>query len=132
MKIRTDFVTNSSSVSYIIMMDLGVLDCFLDLRSSQESESEPIIMAKALKAFMLEKGTMSYIENHEVYTYLMEFSDDEGEAYDKQMLLENNMNTDVSTMTEKELFDYLRGEYLLGGKLSGMMSGLAAVQVEQY
>lgn len=89
-------------------------------------------MAKALKAFMLEKGTLSYVENHEVYTYLMEFNDDGDEAYNKQMLQENDMNTDVSTMTEKELFNYLRGEYLLGGKLSGMMSGLAAVQVEQY
>lgn len=132
MKIRTDFVTNSSSVSYIIMMDLDILDCFLNLRSSSQSESEPVIMAKALRAFMLEKGTLSYIENHEIYTYLMEFNDDDDEAYSKQMLQENDMNTDVSTMTEKELFNYLRGEYLMGGKLSKMMQGLSAIQVEQY
>ena len=130
MKIRTDFVTNSSSVSYIIMMDLDILDCFLNLRSLY-SESEPVIMAKALKAFMLEKGTLSYVENHEIYTYLMEFRDDDDDAYNKQMLQENGMNTDVSTMTEKELFNYLRGEYLMGGKLSRMMQGLAAIQVEQ-
>lgn len=132
MKIRTDFVTNSSSVSYIIMMDLDILDCFLNLRSSSQSESEPVIMAKALRAFMLEKGTLSYIENHEIYTYLMEFNDDDDEAYSKQTLQENDMNTDVSTMTEKELFNYLRGEYLMGGKLSKMMQGLSAIQVEQY
>ena len=131
MKIRTDFVTNSSSVSYIIMIDLDILDCFLNLRSLY-SESEPVIMAKALKAFMLEKGTLSYVENHEIYTYLMEFRDDDDDAYNKQMLQENGMNTDVSTMTEKELFNYLRGEYLMGGKLSRMMQGLAAIQVEQY
>ena len=89
-------------------------------------------MAKALRAFMLEKGTLSYIEKHEVYTYLMKFNDDDDEAYNKQTLQENDMNTDVSTMTEKELFNYLRGEYLLGGKLSSMMQGLAAIQVEQY
>lgn len=132
MKIRTDFVTNSSSVSYIIMMDLDILDCFLNLRSSSQSESEPVIMAKALRAFMLEKGTLSYIENHEIYTYLMEFNDDDDETYSKQTLQENDMNTDVSTMTEKELFNYLRGEYLMGGKLSKMMQGLSAIQVEQY
>ena len=132
MKIRTDFVTNSSSVSFIIMMDLEVLDCFLNLRESMQNDSESVIMAKALKKFMLEKGTLSYIENHEVYTYLMEFRDDDDEAYSKKILQENEMNTDVSTMTEKELFNYLRGEYLMGGRLSSMMEGLAAIQVEQY
>ena len=64
--------------------------------------------------------------------YLMEFNDDSDEAYSMQILQENEMNTDVSTMTERELFNYLRGEYLLGGQLSRMMNGLAAIQVEQY
>lgn len=132
MKIRTDFVTNSSSVSYIIMMDLGIVDCFLEMEESFNSASEKAIMARALREFMLEKGTVSYLEKHEVYTYLMEFRDDDDEAYPKQILQENNMNTDVSTMTEKELFNYLRGEYLLGGKLSRLMNGFAAVQVDQY
>ena len=42
------------------------------------------------------------------------------------------MNTDVSTMTEEELFDYLRGEYLLGANMSELVRGFSAVQVEQY
>lgn len=132
MKIRTDFVTNSSSVSYIIMMDLDILDCFLGIEETYHSDAESVVLAKAIKSFMLEKGTLSYIEDHEVYTYLMKFRDDDDEAYSKQILQENDMNTDVSTMTEKELFNYLRGEYLLGGKLCRLMNGLAAIQVEQY
>ena len=68
MKIRTDFVTNSSSVSYIIMMDLDILDGFLRMEESFQNDSEPVILAKAIRALMLEKGTLSYIEDHEVYT----------------------------------------------------------------
>jgi len=114
------------------MMDLDILDCFLEMNESLYADSEPVVMAKALKEFMLEKGTLSYLENHEIYTYLMKFRDDSDEAFSKQMLQENGMNTDVSTMTEKELFNYLRGEYLLGRSLSGIMQGLSAIQVESY
>ena len=114
------------------MMDLDILDGILRMEESFQNDSEPVILAKAIRALMLEKGTLSYIEDHEVYTYLMEFRDDDDEAYSKQILQENDMNTDVSTMTEKELFNYLRGEYLLGGRLSSLMNGLAAIQVESY
>ena len=81
---------------------------------------------------MLENGTLSYLQGHEVYTYLMEFSDDNGDAMSREDLEEHGMNTDVSTMTEKELFDYLRVQYLLGANMGALVQGFSAVQVEQY
>lgn len=42
------------------------------------------------------------------------------------------MNTDISTMSDEELFNYLRGEYIYQGVLGRLMPGLGATQVEQY
>ena len=132
MKVRTDFVTNSSSVSYVIFMNLDIVDCFLRMEEEYNKNKEYPFISRKLREFMLEHGTVSYLENHEIYTYLMEFQDDDGSAMNKEMLKENGMNTDVTTMTETELFNYLRGEYLMGRKMNRLVSGLSAIQVEQY
>lgn len=62
----------------------------------------------------------------------MEFHDDDGSAINKIQLEECEMNMDVSTMSDEELFNYLRGEYICQGILGRLMPGLGATQVEQY
>ena len=114
------------------MMDKGIVDCFLRTEEEFHKTGEHVVMSKALRDFMLENGTLSYLEGHEVYTYLMKFRDDSDEAFSKEMLQESDMNTDVSTMTETELFNYLRGQYLLGRRMEHLVRGFSAIQVEQY
>ena len=53
-----------------------------------------------------------YLHEHEIYTYLMKFADDDGSCMTKEMLADNGENTDPTLMNEEELFNYIRGELL--------------------
>ena len=134
MKIRTGCVTNSSSVSFIVTMDVGIVNTFIHNYERSESSltQGALRMARALRDLLLEKGTVNYLHNHEIYSYLMEFADDDGTCITKQILEENGDNTDPLLMDEEDLFNYIRGEMIYEKKISTMLPGFGATQVEQY
>ena len=132
MKLRMDYVTNSSSVSYIITMHEGIVDCFLDFYQGYDAKAGTIRMAKALKKFMLENGNTNYMHGYELYTYLMTFADDDGDCLTKKTLEDEGMNTDPLKMTEEELFNFIRGEYIHNMKMNEFFQGFGATQVKQY
>ena len=121
-------------MSYIVTMDVDIVNSFIHYYGESESSltQGAIRMAQALRDFLLEKGTVNYLHNHEIYSYLMEFADDDGTCITKQILEDNGDNTDPLLMDEEDLFNYIRGEMIYEKKISTMLPGFGATQVEQY
>ena len=128
MKIRTDFVTNSSSVSYILTMKEDMVRVHLRFYKGGFKRGEDKI-AEFLRKFMLEKGTRVFIENEEIYTHKVHFSTDETMLDSTLELPPDQM--DFSSMDEDDLWAYIFGEYILQGRLKNI-DGFGITQTETY
>jgi hypothetical protein len=84
-----------------------------------------------LKNFMLENGTRTFLEEEEIYVKKIQFNDDDGVTIDKELLKKENKELDFSNIDDDELWNYIRGEYILNGKLSEIR-GFGVTQVHQY
>jgi len=128
MKIRTDFVTNSSSVSYILTMSDYMVNIHL---KSFEGSIEPDIKAivEFLRNDMLKNGTRVMLENEELYIKKIKFNTDETLQDDFfEMPLDQ---VDFSTINENDLWAYIYGQYISGDRLK-KIRGFGITQTETY
>ncbi len=128
MKIRTDFVTNSSSVSYILTMHKEMVDTQISFWGESYGKLN-LKVAAHLRDLMQKEGTRCMLEGEDIYSKKITFRTDETLTKDTLDIPEEKL--DFAKLDDDELWSFICGEYIMNGQVSSLR-GFGATQVETY
>lgn len=128
MKIRTDFVTNSSSVSFIITMHTEMVGIHRKFFGKAIAPGTDRVLT-CLRDLMIKDGTRVMLEGEDIYTYKITFGTDE--IMDADSYGRPHHEVDLEAMSDEDLWAYICGEYIMNGRI-GNLRGFGTTQVETY
>ena len=128
MKIRSDYVTNSSSVSYIVTLNLAMAEFARKKNNNYCDHARQSRVYDLLVADMKGKGKAIEVNGADLVVATYDFEKKTDCKYESQSS-ESGAEVDFSKLTDAEVWLYVYGEYFVKAKLASELKGFGAVQV---